>query len=357
MTIDPTNRVLVAMSGGVDSSVAACLLQEAGRHVVGVFMALTHKDGHSGCCSITDRRDAFSIAESRGFRFMAVDYQSHFDDLKQYFLDEYDAGRTPNPCVRCNSDLKFGELLRLADALHCQWIATGHHAQIIDGAIHRATDPDKDQSYALAKIDPAVLPRLLLPVGGFTKAQVREHAVRLGLRLADKPDSQDLCFIKHDYRDLLVGTGRLTPGQLVTPRGEVIGSHAGYQQFTIGQRRGIGIGGAHTWRVVEIRPRTAEVVISHDPADLDCQQIELDSVHWLMAAGSRPDAQRDLEVQVRYHGETWPGRVDEASRTVKLRAPARAVTPGQLAAFYDGDRLLGGGFIRRAVRHSDGAPR
>ena len=350
MRINADKRVLVAMSGGVDSSVAACVLQEAGWHVVGVFMALTHKDGHSGCCSVTDRRDAFTVAEQRGFRFMAVDYQTHFDELKQYFLSEYDAGRTPNPCVRCNSDLKFGELLRLADALQCSKIATGHHARMIDGAIHRAADRSKEQSYALAQIDPAVLPRLLLPIGEHEKTAVRELATRYGLNLADKPDSQDLCFIKNNYRDLLLATGRLTPGKLVTPRGEVIGEHAGYQQFTIGQRRGIGIGGAHTWRVIEIRPSTAEVVISHDESDLDCQQIELDSVHWLATPDARPD---ELEVQVRYHGETWPGRVHESPGStpgVLLRAPARAVTPGQLAAFYDGDRLLGGGFIRRAVR-------
>ena len=342
-SLDLSRRVLVAMSGGVDSSVAACLMQERGLDVVGVFMALTKADGYSGCCSRDDRRDAFAVAEARGFRFMAVNYQEHFDDLKAYFLREYDAGRTPNPCVRCNSQLKFGELVALADRLHCQWIATGHYAQVRDGKLLRGLDPAKDQSYALATIDARVLSRLHLPCGGYAKDDIRQMArERFGLTLGDKPDSQDLCFVKHDYRDVLVESGRLTPGRMIDTHGRLLAHHEGYQQFTIGQRKGLGIGGGGTvYRVVGINPATATVVVSADPADLESARVELDEVVWL----DRPTAfPARIDVQIRYHGETWPGEVFEDG-VVRLDAPARAVTPGQLAAFYSGDQVLGGGFI------------
>lgn len=352
MTVDPRRRVLVAMSGGVDSSVAACLLAEQGFSVVGVFMALVQKDGHSGCCSIDDKRDARRIAESRGFKFLAVNYQAHFDDLKAYFLAEYDRGRTPNPCVRCNSQLKFGELVALADKLRCHYVATGHYARIIDGQLYRGIDPSKDQSYALAMIDPSIMSRLLLPIGGFEKTEIRRLAgEHFKLSLFAKPDSQDLCFVRDNYRDLLKATGRLTPGAIVLPTGEKIAEHSGFQQFTLGQRRGIGIGGGgKIFRVVAIRPDTAEVVVSADPADLEQNRIELDGVTWLAKPPAFP---AEVFAQIRYQGATYAGTV-ETDGSCTLAVPAKSITPGQLCAFYDAQNpayVLGGGFIARGVRH------
>jgi tRNA-specific 2-thiouridylase len=348
-TIDPDRRVLVAMSGGVDSSVAACLLAEQGYQVVGIFMALVKADGYSGCCSISDRRDAEAVALQHGFKFAALNYQEHFDDLKSYFVDEYDRGRTPNPCVRCNSELKFGELLSLADRLRCRWIATGHYARIVDGAIHRAVDPGKDQSYVLATIDRRVLPRLKLPVGGYTKDEIRHLAgERFGLSLAAKPDSQDLCFVKHDYREVLEASGRLTPGPIITTAGRQIGEHAGFQRYTIGQRKGLGIGGGTIYRVVAIDAERAAVIVSANPGDLESRHVRLDGVNWLTPGTvGTPDAAVEATIQTRYQGACVAGLV-HPDGSIDLLVPASGVTPGQLAAFYDGDRLLGGGFIARA---------
>ena len=342
------------MSGGVDSSVTACLLAEAGYQVVGVFMALLKADGYSGCCSRDDKRDAQAVAERFGFKFMSVNYQEHFDELKDYFLREYDRGRTPNPCVRCNSQLKFGELLTLADKLRCDWLATGHYAQVKAGKLYRGVDASKDQSYALATIEPTVLERLMLPAGAYDKDEIRRFAEqRFGLSLAQKPDSQDLCFVKNDYRHVLQEAGRLTPGAFVDPQGNKLGEHSGYQQFTIGQRRGLGLGGGgRVFRVVRIEPETARVVVSDDPSDLTSTHIQLDAVHWLDQPAAFP---AEVEVQVRYHGETWPGRV-HADGTAELHAPARAVTPGQLAAFYRENQVLGGGFIAAHAKSPPASP-
>ena len=352
-----TGRVVVAMSGGVDSSVTAWLLREAGHELVGLFMRNgVHVDeaesSKKSCCSAGDARDARMVSARLGIPFQAVDLSAEFGSIIRYFLSEYSRGRTPNPCAVCNRDLKFDKLLRFAEELGAEGVATGHYARIehADGRVqvYRGADRAKDQSYQLFCVAERNLARTQLPLGRYTKPEVRALAEKAGLRTARKRDSQEICFVpSNDYRRLLEEHGvELHPGELVDTAGRRLGTHPGTEHFTIGQRRGHGVGGGTPLYVVDLVPETGTVVLGSKD---ECSSASLD-VDGLNLIGFEPPASGGFrcEAQVRYHHRPAPAEVEvENGRArVTFDEPQLAVAPGQGAALYDGDRLLGGGWIR-----------
>ena len=356
-------RVLVAMSGGVDSSVAAALLVHQGYDVVGATMKLfCHGDDvpDRPCCSLDSVNDARRICEQLGVPHYVLNLESAFGhDVVQDFVDEYARGRTPIPCVRCNTFTKFRDLVRRADAIDARWIATGHYARVIDGALHRGVDPAKDQSYFLWGIDRRVLSRMLLPVGAQSKAETRAVAHQLGLELiAEKRESQDICFVPDgDHtrviaRVLGADSPALSPGPLVLRDGTVVGEHAGYARFTVGQRRGLPGGFVEPMFVLAIEPTTRSVVIG-PRAELLGRGVVVREVNWLTAAP--PPVGTELSVQIRHRSPAVAGVVVRASAPdgeveVALDQAAAAISPGQSCVFYDGERVLGGGVIERGRR-------
>ena len=359
---DPASRLVVAMSGGVDSSAAALLLREAGHELVGLFMRngvkLAAEDaGKKSCCSVNDARDARMVAAHLGIPFQAVDLGTEFRDLIRSFVAEYEAGRTPNPCAVCNRDLKFRRLLDLADELGAAGVATGHYARLDrhEGRVRvrRGVDAKKDQSYQLFCVAERDLERTRLPLGDLEKPEVRAIAERAGLRTHKKPDSQEICFVPgNDYRRLLEQEGvRPRPGRIVDTQGTVLREHDGIAGFTIGQRRGHGLGGAREAQyVVELEPETATVVVGTREECL-FDRVELGAVNWI---GVDPPAggQLECDVQIRYHHRARPALVTLGRDAASLvfAEPQSAVTPGQGAAFYLGDRLVGGAWIQGARR-------
>lgn len=348
-------RVLVAMSGGVDSSVAAAELVARGYEVIGATMKLfCYGDSvpDRPCCSLDSINDARDVCHALGIPHYVLNLEDRFSrDVIQNFVSEYSRGRTPIPCVRCNSFTKFRDLLAHADALGCAAIATGHYAQAREGRLYRGADPAKDQSYFLWGIDRAVVARMLTPVGGLTKAETRAHARRLGLATADKPESVEICFVPgDDYVQVLeqhlpAGAAALTPGPLVSTTGERLGEHEGFARYTIGQRRGLP-GGATTPRyVVAIRPETREVVVG-EADDLLGHQVRLGELNWLAEPLQSGDT---CLVQVRYRAAAVPATVhsmDAAGLGLVLSTPVRAITPGQSGVLYAADgQVLGGGVI------------
>jgi len=368
-------RVLLAMSGGVDSSVAAHLLLEAGHDVVGLFMRhgqtadetcatgpsyrallpiVEPRAGHKqGCCSASDAADARRVADRLGIPFYAINFEEEFGRIMDYFVAEYTSGRTPNPCVVCNNWLKFGKLADYADTIGAEYIATGHYARLTREsgaafpALRRGIDGGKDQSYVLFGIQRDLLPRILFPVGEYDKPTIRKMAASLGLNVADKQDSQEICFINGgDYAEFVRKRhGELDlSGELVTTDGTVVGRHAGIEQFTVGQRKGFGMGFGERKFVVRIEADTRRVVIG-DRDDLNCTEITANRTNWLIEPPSAPlecgVKIRYLSTPVRATVETLPGERLRAS----LHEPKQAVAPGQAIVCYDGDRVLGGGWI------------
>jgi tRNA-specific 2-thiouridylase len=343
------------MSGGVDSSVAAALLVEQGHEVIGATMKLFCY-GEQGvadrpCCSLDSIQDARAVADRLGIPHYVLDFEDRFGrDVIENLVGEYARGRTPIPCVRCNSFTKFSDLLAHARALDCDAIATGHYARSEGGALYRGADRTKDQSYFLWGIRSDVVPRMRTPVGHLTKPQTREVARRLGLVTAGKVESQEICFVPGgDYvavleRRLPALAPALQPGPIVTTDGERIGEHAGYARYTVGQRRGLPAGRGQPFFVLAIRPQTREVVVG-PVEELAASSLTLDEINWLaepLQPGDRCQAQiryrsRPVEAEVRAVG---PAKLDLA-----LLEPVRAVAPGQSGVLYRGDRVLGGGII------------
>jgi tRNA-uridine 2-sulfurtransferase len=344
MTAGTTTRVLVAMSGGVDSSVAAALLRDAGHDVTGVTLKLWGGESDSGCCSAADVEDARRVAAQLDIPHYVFNLTEDFDArVVGPYVDAYADGRTPNPCVECNRSIKFGRLLERADALGFDTVATGHHARVHHGAdgrfsLRRGADTAKDQSYVLYMLGQDELARTMLPVGELTKAQVREHAVRLGLRTAAKPESMDVCFITRGNREEFV-TARVgtRPGAVVDGDGAVLGRHDGVAGFTIGQRRGVGISTGERRYVVDLDASTATVTLgARDELLRDTAE-----VRDLRFVDGAPGADDGLDVQVRAHGTPVAGRLD--GTCVRFYRPQPRVAPGQVIALYAGDSLLGGG--------------
>ena len=355
------SRVLVAMSGGVDSSVAAALLVEEGHEVVGVTMKTFCYSGTLShgktCCGLDGITDAKRVAAALGVPHYVFDVEEDFTrDVIDDFVSEYARGRTPNPCVRCNSNTKFRDLLARGHALGCERIATGHYVRIEHGphgsALLRGGDPSKDQSYFLWGLPSGLLPRLLFPVGTLTKGAVRARARAIALVTADKPESQEICFVPTgDYRELLhKRLGHVHPalsrGKLVRSDGTVVGEHGGYAGFTIGQRKGLGGGFTEPMFVLEIRPDSREVVVGpHE--ELFQDEVVVDGLNWL---GDPPSPGTEVMTQLRYRAKPVEAVVEERSDqlTLRLSEPRTAVTPGQSAVLFEGDRVLGGGRIVRA---------
>jgi len=365
-------RVLVAMSGGVDSSVAAALLVEAGHEVVGVTMKTFCYDENQGptrtCCGLDGIMDAKAVASRLGIAHYVFDVEEEFTrDVIDDFVDEYARGRTPNPCVRCNSNTKFRDLMKRGRALGCDAIATGHYVRVEHPAsepsrLLRGADHEKDQAYFLWGLPPELLPLLRFPLGDLDKPRVRELARARGLVTAEKPESQEICFVPTgDYRGFL---GKrlaprhpaLEPGPIVNLEGETMGEHRGYAGFTVGQRRGLGGGFSERLFVVEVRPDTREVVVGPREA-LDADSMIVEEVRWLAPSGSAEPCGTPVGVQIRHRAGSVPARlfsteISEVPAEVRVEfdSPQAAVTPGQSAVFFDGDRVLGGGRISAASR-------
>ncbi|NHA68046.1 tRNA 2-thiouridine(34) synthase MnmA [Phycicoccus flavus] len=359
-------RVVAAMSGGVDSAVAAARMIDAGHDVVGVHLALsrsaaTLRESARGCCTIEDAGDARRVADRLGIPFYVWDLAERFErDVVEDFVAEYAAGRTPNPCLRCNETIKFAGLLDKAVALGFDAVATGHYAQVLDGPdgreLHRAVDPAKDQSYVLGVLDEAQLARAFFPLGDTVKSDVRDEAAARGLSVAKKPDSHDICFVADgDTRGYLTRRLGEQRGELVDAvSGEVVGEHAGAYGFTVGQRRGLGVDRSRLdgepRYVVEVdAPRNRVVIGTADLLGVDV----LDGEH-LRWCGPVPDGEVAVGAQVRAHGEEVPAtaRVSGDTVAVRLARRLRGVAPGQSVVLYQGTRVLGSATVtgtRRAA--------
>ena len=350
------------MSGGVDSSVAAALLAEQGHDVIGVSMQLydnsqvteSGQRAFGTCCTIDDLYDARRVAATIGIPHYIVNFESQFGEhVISNFVREYVAGRTPIPCSHCNSDLKFAELLDRATAYDAEQLATGHYARITRDArgayhLHRGADDAKDQTYFLFSLTQQQLSRAAFPVGHLDKDSVRAHALRLNLHVTSKPDSQEICFVPDgDYASFIERTApeAARPGTVIDNDGCVLGTHAGVHRFTIGQRKGLGLSSSEPLYVLAIKPESAQVVVGSRDA-LGRTQLTATGVNWV--SGEAPRDWLAVSAQIRHRHQAAPARVrrtDEGRIELEFDAPQTAITPGQAVVFYDGDEVLGGGWI------------
>ncbi len=371
-------KVVLAMSGGVDSSVAAHLLIEQGHQVVGVFMrhgessaAVCSADGavasspllpilegrrdhKQGCCSASDAEDARRVSDSFNIPFYALNLEADFRRIIDYFVDEYSRGRTPNPCVMCNNWIKFGKLFEYADSINAEFVATGHYARLerVDNehALLRGVDHGKDQAYVLFGIERELLPRMMLPLGAFQKSRIRELAEQIGLRVHDKKDSQEICFVTSGRHDEFVRERREQDlsGEVVTTAGEVVGEHPGIERFTVGQRKGLGIALGEPYFVVRIEPATRRVVIGRRE-ETSSRELTASDTNWLTDV----PLGEPFPCQAKFRYNTPPAmalatRLPSGQLRVVLDSPGFGVAPGQAVVCYRGERVLGGGWIDAA---------
>jgi tRNA-specific 2-thiouridylase len=346
-------RVLVAMSGGVDSSVAAARLLASGHDVTGVTLKLWGGESDSGCCSVADVEDARRVAAQLGIPHYTFNFADDFSAaVVGPYVDAHAAGLTPNPCVECNRSIKFGRLLERAEATGFDAVATGHHARVAVSPgpgggsprydLARGRDLGKDQSYVLYMLREADLARLRLPVGEMTKAEVRAEAAALRLRTAEKPESMDVCFITRGGRErFLADRGVMRAGDVVDPSGRILGHHDGAALFTVGQRRGLGVAAGERRYVLDVDAARGAVTVG-PYEDLLRHGVQLGGLTFV--AGAPPELSETLLVQVRAHGTPFEGRLD--GDTVRFARPQPRVAPGQVVALYRGDVLLGGGLAQ-----------
>src|SRR5574337_585157 len=352
-------KVVIAMSGGVDSSVAAHFLVEQGYEVVGLFMRLGIDKLDSitktkVCCSLEDANDARTVADQLGISFHVLNFKDAFDRIIDTFCTEYLNGRTPNPCILCNQELKFGRLLDFARMLNADFIATGNYAKVEKIAnrylLKKGVDTLKDQSYVLFSLCQDQLSRTLFPLGTVTKERVRQVARDLNLKTKDKPESQDICFVlDNNYHTLLYERfgNRITPGVIKDTQGNILGRHPGSPFFTIGQRKGLGIALGTPRYVIDINPQENTVVIGTDDELMEDELIA-STLNWISI--DKLEAPREVEAKIRYNHLPAPAIVypygPDKVRVI-FKDPQRAITPGQAVVFYDNDTVVGGGWIER----------
>lgn len=351
----------MAMSGGVDSSVAAALLTQEGHEVIGCFMRLGSvgdevdqeiKIGHKGCCSIDDSNDARTVSAKLGMTFYALDFKDDFGRIIDYFVDEYNAGRTPNPCIRCNDWLKFGKLHEYAKSIGATFVASGHHAQILQGAdgaeLHMGADIGKDQSYVLFGANRKRIGEMMLPIGHLQKSEVRELAKEFDLPVFNKPDSQEICFVPDDnYANLIEkkSPGSLRQGEVLDAQGNVIGEHGGQQKYTIGQRRGLGIAMSTPMYVVAKDPLMNTVTIGGEEL-LNTNTVLAKDVNWLIDAS---ESWIPCTAKIRYNTPPSHGKVKAVGDFLEVQfdEPQRGGATGQAVVCYQGTKVICGGWIER----------
>ena len=373
-------RVVLAMSGGVDSSVAAHLLLEQGHDIIGVFMRhgeesaaacdldsgeanpllplLQNRADHKqGCCSASDAEDARKVADKLSIPFYALNLQKDFSRIIDYFVDEYTIGRTPNPCVMCNNWIKFGRLFDYADSIDAEYVATGHYARLVHDQqnqirLARGIDGTKDQAYVLFGIEQKYLSRMLLPVGGFPKTEIRDIARGISLRVADKKDSQEICFVTSGHHGDFVRQRRGEidlSGEIITTDGTVVGRHSGIENYTIGQRKGLGVALGTPHYVVKIDRDSRQVVLgSHD--ELGKTSLQADRTNWLITP--EPEKPFRCQAQIRYNSAPQDATASisemngEQILQVTFDQSVHGIAPGQAVVCYDGNMVIGGGWIR-----------
>jgi tRNA-specific 2-thiouridylase len=348
------SKILVAMSGGVDSSVAAALLKQQGHDVVGVTMKLLDKSASDAaslrpCCGFDSSRDAKLVADAIGIPHYVVNAVDIFKEtVIDDFVKEYKSGRTPNPCVRCNRFVKFDYLMRKADELGCEFLATGHYAIREGDRLYKGADEKKDQAYFLYVIYGSEIERILFPLGRKTKDEIRLIATELKLVTAQKPESQDICFVENgNYSAVLEAQSALREGPIVDVSGKTLGRHCGIHRYTVGQRKGLGALGRKMF-VKEIRPLDNTVVVGTED-DLWAREIKVTDA--IVASGYVIDSSTEYEVQIRYRSKPSKARVSHSgnSFSISLSEPIRAIAPGQSAVIYDGEMVVAGGVIQTAV--------
>ena len=355
-------RVLVAMSGGVDSSVAAAILKQDGYEVIGATMKIWPKEycgkqHKKACCSLNDIEDAQKVCSKLGIKHYVLNFEKVFrEEVIDYFASEYISGRTPNPCIICNERVKFGKLLEKAKELDCDFVATGHYARIERNGngsckLRQGLDESKDQSYVLFSLKKEQIAKSLFPIGGFKKSRVRETAKEFGLKLHEKPDSQEICFIPEgNYSNFLKESCNVKPkkGDVLDSDGKKLGTHNGFWNFTIGQRKGLGISSSKPLYIIKIDPEKNIIVVG-ESSQVNKKKFLVKGLNWLCKEGGR-EIERDVKIRyVHQKAKAKIKRIADDTVEVEFLKGQEAITPGQAAVFYDGDIVIGGGWIEKVL--------